>query len=132
MKKPTVLIVDDNDDFRTIWDLKLKNSNFKVLTSKNGRGALEILKNNNVDIILLDILMPEMNGIETFLEIKRDPKMKNTKVFFITSLDDNNPNPEIKNYHDKIAKELGAVKYLKKSTDLEELTDILKKEADGS
>lgn len=123
---PKVLIVDDDANFREIWKIKLVNNGFDVIVASNGKEALEIFKNNKPDIILLDIVMPIMNGIETLLSIKDDLKEKNIKVFIITSLDE--ADPEVKNYHNKIIQELGAVKCLRKSTDLNELVNILNKE----
>lgn len=123
---PKVLIVDDDANFREIWKIKLVNNGFDVIVASNGKEALEIFKNNKPDIILLDIVMPVMNGIETLLSIKDDLKEKNIKVFIITSLDE--ADPEVKNYHNKIIQELGAVKCLRKSTDLNELVNILNKE----
>lgn len=123
---PKVLIVDDDANFREIWKIKLVNNGFDVLVASNGKEALEILKNNKPDIILLDIIMPVMDGIEMLLNIKDDLKDKNSKVFIITSLDE--ADPEVKNYHNKVIQELGAVKCLRKSTDLNDLVDILKKQ----
>ncbi|MCS6789296.1 MAG: response regulator [Patescibacteria group bacterium] len=123
--QPLVLIVDDDINFREIWKIKLSNSGFNVLTASNGKEALEILKNNKPNIILLDIVMPEMDGIETFLNIKDNPELNSIKVFFITSLDD--LNAELANYHKQIAIDLGAAEFLRKATDLNELVDILNK-----
>lgn len=123
---PKVLIVDDDANFREIWKIKLVNNGFDVLVASNGKEALEIFKNNKPDIILLDIIMPVMDGIEMLLNIKDDLKDKNSKVFIITSLDE--ADPEVKNYHNKVIQELGAVKCLRKSTDLNDLVDILKKQ----
>ena len=123
--KPLILIVDDDKNFREIWKIKLRSANFDVLEAENGKVALEILKNHKPDIILLDIMMPEMDGVETFFAIKENPKLKNIKIFFITSMDD--LNTELAQYHKKIAGEIGAADYLRKATDLNELVDILKK-----
>lgn len=122
---PLVLIVDDDINFREIWKIKLSNSGFNVLTASNGKEALEILQNNKPNVILLDVIMPEMDGIETFLKIKDNPELNSCKIFFITSLDD--LDAELANYHKKIAIDLGAAEFLRKATDLNELADILHK-----
>ena len=124
-KKPLVLIVDDDKSFREIWKLKLQYADFDVLEAENGKVALEILKNHKPDIILLDIMMPEMDGIETFFAIKQNPELRDTKILFITSMDD--LNAELGKYHKKLAGEIGAVDYLRKATGLNELVDTLKK-----
>ncbi|GIW67372.1 MAG: hypothetical protein KatS3mg096_240 [Candidatus Parcubacteria bacterium] len=123
--KPLILIVDDDKNFREIWKIKLQSANFNVLEAENGKVALEILKTNKPDVILLDNTMPEMDGVETFLAIKENPELKNIKIFFITSIDD--LDAELAKYHKKIAGEIGAVDYLRKATDLNELVNILKK-----
>lgn len=122
--QPKVLIVDDDVNFRNIWKIKLSTSGFDVLEAENGKVALEILKTIKPDIILLDIMMPEMDGIETFFALKDNPETKNIKIFFITSMDD--LNEELGKYHKQIAGEIGAVDYLRKATDLNQLVDILK------
>jgi len=124
-KKPLILIVDDDQNFREIWKTKLTSSGFDVLTAENGKVALEILKSSRPNIILLDILMPEMDGVDTFFAINENQELKNIKIFFTTSMDD--LNEELGKYHKKIAGEIGAVDYLRKATDLNELVDILKK-----
>ncbi len=123
-KKPLVLLVDDNKEFREIWSLKLKNSGFDVLEAENGKEALEILKTQKPDVVLLDILMPEMDGVETFFAIKNNPETKDLKILFITNMDD--LNEELGNYHKKIAGEIGAVDYIRKGADLNDLVDKLK------
>ncbi|BCX15705.1 MAG: hypothetical protein KatS3mg097_597 [Candidatus Parcubacteria bacterium] len=124
MNKPLVLIIDDDNNFREIWKLKLLTSGFNVLEATNGKEALEILNKNKPDIILLDVIMPEMDGVETFFAIKDRPELQNIKIFFITSMDD--LNEELAKYHKKIAGEIGAVDYLRKATDLNKLVEILK------
>jgi CheY-like chemotaxis protein len=121
MNKHLVLLVDDDAGFREIWKMKLTSSGFDVLEASNGKEALEILKYKKPDVILLDILMPEMNGIETLLEIKENNNLKDIKVFFITSLDAGDP--ELIQYHKRLASELGAVEYLRKSIDLDNLVE---------
>lgn len=123
MNKPQILIVDDDKNFREIWRTKLISSGFNVLEAENGKVALELLKTNKPDIILLDIIMPEMDGVETFFAIKENPELENIKIFFITSMDD--LNEELGKYHKKIAGEIGAVDYLRKATELNELISIL-------
>ena len=66
-----VLLVDDAKDFIAYMKKRLVARNMDVLTAYNGREALEILGSNQVDIVLLDVLMPDMEGIETLREIKK-------------------------------------------------------------
>jgi CheY-like chemotaxis protein len=121
---PLILIVDDDANFREIWKTKLISSGFQVIEAENGKKALDILNTTEPNVILLDIVMPEFDGVETFFAIKENPKTQNIKIFFITSMDD--LNEELAKYHKKIAGELGAVDYLRKATDLNDLVNILR------
>ena len=66
-----VLIVDDEQDFAEMLALRLQEVGQKVLTAHSGRSCLERLKEETIDVVILDILMPGMNGIDTLKEIKR-------------------------------------------------------------
>jgi CheY-like chemotaxis protein len=121
MDKHLVLLVDDDAGFREIWKLKLTSSGFDVLEASNGKEALEILKDKKPDVILLDVLMPEMDGVKTLLTIKENNNLKDVKIFFVTSLD--NADPELSEYHKELASEIGAVEYLRKSIDLDNLVE---------
>ena len=67
-----ILVVDDNDEIRDIVRLYLKNSNFEVFEAKNGKDALNFLKNNKISLMILDIMMPEVDGIEVLKAIGND------------------------------------------------------------
>ena len=86
-KKPTVLIVDDmTTNLMVLSDLLDDDYNIKV--SKNGKKALEIMNSDNdVDIILLDIMMPEMDGYEVCKELKSNLKTKKIPIIFVTAKD---------------------------------------------
>ena len=58
------MVVDDNKEIRDIVRLYLTNSGFEVIEARNGVEALELLDKNSVNLIILDIMMPEMDGIE--------------------------------------------------------------------
>ncbi|MGL5353712.1 MAG: response regulator transcription factor [Clostridium sp.] len=70
MKKSTVLIVDDDKDIREIIEIYLMNENINFISANNGIEALEKLENNKVDLILLDIMMPLLDGINACLKIR--------------------------------------------------------------
>ena len=67
-----ILVVDDNDEIRDIVSLYLKNSNFEVYEAKNGKEALNFFKNNKISLMILDIMMPEVDGIEVLKAIGND------------------------------------------------------------
>jgi len=102
---PLILIVDDNPINIDILLETLKgNYNFGV--AKNGIKAIEYLNNNKPDLILLDVMMPEMDGFEVCSQLKSNPHLADIEVIFITALND----------ADYIARgfELGAVDYITK------------------
>jgi len=66
-----VLIVDDEKDFVEMFSLRLKETGEKVFTAHSGQECLERLQQENIDVVILDIKMPGMDGIETLKEIKK-------------------------------------------------------------
>jgi len=86
MEENTILVVDD-----TITNLDILVElldNYDVIEVTNGRDALEIVKEENIDLILLDIVMPDMDGFEVCQKLKADKKTKNIPVIFITAKTD--------------------------------------------
>jgi CheY-like chemotaxis protein len=68
---PTVLIVDDNEDLLDTFSMILKRCGFYVETAKNGASAIDKFREHNFDVTLMDIVMPKMNGVETFRKIRK-------------------------------------------------------------
>jgi signal transduction histidine kinase len=88
-KKPLILITDDNpNNIKVISDF-LKKSGFKTLVATSGEFALQILERTIPDLILLDVVMPGMNGFETCQKIKASEKTKDVPIIFITAIADN-------------------------------------------
>lgn len=75
MERNTVLLVDDDDDIREIVKIYLMNEDIDVISAPDGIEALEKLKNNHVDLIILDIMMPKLDGIRTCLKVREDKKV---------------------------------------------------------
>lgn len=71
----TILIVDDEDDIRDMIEIYLINEEFNVLKAKDGIEALEILESQEIDLVVLDIMMPKMDGIRTCLKIRECKKL---------------------------------------------------------
>ena len=82
MSKENVLIVDDDKDIRNMIKIYLKNENYNVFAAENGKEAIEISENNKIDLIILDIMMPKMNGTETCMKIREKHKMP---IIFLTA-----------------------------------------------
>ena len=83
--KYTVLVVDDEEDIVELLKYNLKKEGYKVKTASNGVEAMEIAKEFLPDLILLDIMMPKQDGIETCRQIRENAKLKDTHVTFLTA-----------------------------------------------
>ena len=66
-----ILIVDDDTDFVESVDDLLVNEGYTVFSARNGREAIECIHSNNIDVLILDLRMPILGGLETYLELKR-------------------------------------------------------------
>ncbi|MDH3344014.1 MAG: response regulator, partial [Desulfobacteraceae bacterium] len=82
MKNIRLLLVDDEDDFRNTLAKRLTKKGIIPEQAENGRKALSILENKPIDIVVLDVKMPGMNGIEVLNHIKE--KYPKTEVIFLT------------------------------------------------
>lgn len=84
----TVLVVDDLEPNVKLLEAKLLSEYYTVLTANNGVQALEVLQNKTVDIVLLDVMMPEMDGFEACKRIKENPDTTHIPVVMVTALSD--------------------------------------------
>lgn len=75
MDKSKILVVDDEKEIRDLIEIYLKNEGFQVLKASNGKEALEMLKEEEVHLIILDIMMPKMDGIEACMKIREEKSM---------------------------------------------------------
>ena len=81
-----ILIVDDDQMSRKLAEFVLKKDGYQTTSVESGEACIEHLKNNNdIDLVLLDIEMPQMNGIETLENIRADKSIADTKVIFLTA-----------------------------------------------
>ncbi len=86
---PAVLVVDDNDDNRYTLTRRLRRQGYENITEvENGRDALAALEADKFDLVLLDVMMPEMNGYETLEYIKSDMATRDIPVIMISALDE--------------------------------------------
>ncbi len=81
----SILIVDDEKDILDFISYNLKKEGYKVYTASNGNEGIELAKDVNPSLIILDIMMPEMDGIETCQIIRRDLQMNQPIITFLTS-----------------------------------------------
>ena len=88
MTNKTILVVDDEQDILDLIEYNLKKEGFKVLKAENGEKGIEIAKEYKPDLVLLDIMMPKMDGLETVELIRKDEELKRTPVIFLTARSD--------------------------------------------
>lgn len=79
-----ILIVEDDKDYREVLTELLEEEGFKVLDAENGQAGLDLIKNTDVDLVLLDLLMPQMDGV-TFYNHMRNALKKNIPVIMLTN-----------------------------------------------
>lgn len=75
MKKSTILVVDDDKDILELIEIYLINENFNVITALDGIDALKKLNSNDIDLIILDVMLPKLDGIKTCLKIRSEKKL---------------------------------------------------------
>lgn len=118
-----ILLVEDDPFLIDIYTTKLKESGFSVKVGTDGEQALNLAKEKKLDLIVLDIVLPQIDGWEILRKIKSDPKLKNLKVIILSNL----------GQKEEVEKgiNLGATKYLIKahytpSQVVEEIKKVLK------
>ncbi len=113
MKK--ILIVDDEPNIVMTLEYTFKKANFEVFIARDGQEALDICKNNFPDLIILDIMMPMVDGYATLEQIRKDENLKQTKVIFLSA----------KNKESDIQKgmDLGADAYLTKPFSIKKVVE---------
>jgi len=75
-----LLIVDDEQEFRELLKETFEYRGFKCLTAENGEEALKLVKENRIALIILDLVMPKLDGIDTYKILKSDEKTKKIPV----------------------------------------------------
>ena len=117
--RPRILIVDDDNDFLEIFSAKLQAEGFEVYQSDNGQSGIDRAKETLPNLILLDVKMPIMGGLETLKKIKADRQLAALPVIFLTSLGE--AEEDNRWVDEKFAQELGALGFIKKSDDLDKI-----------
>lgn len=85
LSKKKILVVDDEEDILEFLSYNLEKEGAKVYTAKNGIAAIDIAKRKLPDLILLDVMMPEMDGVETCMQLREKPETKNIIIAFLTA-----------------------------------------------
>lgn len=85
-KNKKILIVDDEPDALMMLEMRLSHAGYTVLKAENGKAAITVARVEHPDLIVLDILLPDMNGEEVAEELKSNPKTRDIPVMFLTCL----------------------------------------------
>jgi two-component system response regulator (stage 0 sporulation protein F) len=112
---PKLLIVDDESDIREFAKSFFKKRGIEVLTASGGREALDLITKNKPQLVLLDVRMEQMTGIEVLRELRKTDKQ--TKVIMVTGVEEEGVIKE--------ANALGVISYVHKPLILEELEKIV-------
>ncbi|MGB9720924.1 MAG: HD domain-containing phosphohydrolase [bacterium] len=114
-----ILAVDDKKEERYLLETILKDNGYEVICAENGKVALDILKNEKIDMIISDILMPVMDGYTLLSRCKENERLKNIPFIFYTATYTSDTDEEL-------AKKLGADLYIRKPIEVDEFIKKIK------
>ncbi|MBI2596339.1 response regulator [Candidatus Daviesbacteria bacterium] len=104
---PNILLVDDDQLFYELYEMILKDAGFDVTLARDGMEGLDKIAQRKPDLILLDIMMPKMNGFEMLEKLKNNPETKDIPVVILTNLSGEK--------EEEVAQKKGVIKYVIKS-----------------
>lgn len=88
MAEKTILVVDDEKDLLDLIEYNLKKEGFNVLKAENGEEGIEKAKEFHPDLVLMDIMMPKMDGMEAVEKMRKDDELKSIPIIFLTARSD--------------------------------------------
>lgn len=103
---PKILLVDDDPDIIELLQYNLEKEGYAIESAPDGRRAVEVARTFHPDLVLLDIMMPQQDGIETGRQLRAIPELKNTYILFLTARSEE--------YSEVAAFEVGADDYITK------------------
>ena len=120
-KKKTVLLVDDERDIVELTRLRILSMGYNVIVACDGEEAIEKVRKERPDLVLLDVKMPKLDGYQVCKIVKSDPELKNIPIILFTA-----SSRHVMELSDR-ALELGAASCIKKPFDSKELLEQIKK-----
>lgn len=118
--KKHVLIVDDDAMSRRLFGAKLASAGFEILYAKDGNEGREMARRFQPDLVIMDIRMPVMGGVEAAARMKKEPETLNIPIIFLT-------NEDLSIEAQKALAETGIAGYLSKGSELKELITLVNK-----
>lgn len=88
MDSTRILVVDDNEMNRDVLSRRLEKQGYTVVTAEDGQVALDLLRRDPFDLILLDIMMPRVNGYQVLENLKANPLQRDIPIIVISAMDD--------------------------------------------
>lgn len=121
--EPTILVIEDDPTTASLLEMTLNSEGYQVLTAPNGLWGLKMARSALPDLILLDLMLPEMDGFEVLNRLRADPQTADVPVLILSAKDQ----PSDRRAADKI----GADAYLVKSYEKAELLDLVRSLLEG-
>lgn len=88
MSKQTILVVDDEQDLLDLIEYNLRQEGYDVIKAENGKDGIQMAKEHMPNLVLLDIMMPQMDGIEVCDRMREDPTLTHIPIIFLTARSD--------------------------------------------
>lgn len=88
MARATILVIEDDPDIREIIEFNLKREGYKVLTAADGERGLEAARQNAPELVILDLMLPGLDGVEVCRRLKEDPVTRSIAVIMVTAKDE--------------------------------------------
>ena len=118
-KKHKVLVVDDDENMLLLLERTLSKASYKVFKAKNGRESIDLAKKVCPDIIIMDIMMPELDGIGAVLKLKSTEETRSIPIIMCTAVKDDED--EI------LARNLDVADYFRKASNLKDLLEKIQR-----
>jgi len=120
IKNKTILIIEDEKPLKKLLKNRLEKEGYEILEANNGKEGLKMILEDKPDLVLLDIVMPVMDGVTMIKKLRKEKKGKNVKIIILSNLSDEQKISE--------AIENNVFDYLVKSNwELEKVVDIINK-----
>lgn len=116
-KKPRILIAEDFEENRIALKLILQHSGFDVIEAEDGRQAVEAVRREKPDLVLMDVTLPVTDGLQATREIRSDDEFKRLPIIIVSAHD----NEEIR----RQSAEAGGAAYISKPVEIEELKKLI-------